>query len=284
MIIMPYGWSWPIAAAHRPSRLLALHRVRRMLSPLVWQRWAWCMSRSTVAVARVLGISSSNPTGVEVGADRDAAALVGGVDQAVESLGGVGADRQEPDIVDHDQVGPQDAGDGLGDRVVGAVAADQGAELLEGEPGDVLAGCNGCLAEGLEHEGLACPRRAADDEVLVAADPLQGAQRCLGGCRDRGEPLVPGIERLPGGEGGPGAAGGQRGAVAAGDLLGEQRPEDLGGIPPLGLGRGDDLGRGAPHIRQAHPAQQLVQAVVQRRRGRGGGGHWVLLAGVAKSR
>ena len=37
--------------------------VSRTLSPLVWQRWAWCMSRSTVAVARVLGISSSNPDG-----------------------------------------------------------------------------------------------------------------------------------------------------------------------------------------------------------------------------
>ena len=30
MIIMPYGWSWPIAAAHRSSRLLALHRVLSM--------------------------------------------------------------------------------------------------------------------------------------------------------------------------------------------------------------------------------------------------------------
>ena len=37
--------------------------VRRMLSPLVWQMWAWCSSLSTVAVARVLGISSSNEAG-----------------------------------------------------------------------------------------------------------------------------------------------------------------------------------------------------------------------------
>jgi transposase len=35
----------------------------RTLSPLVWQRWAWCRSRSTVAVARVLGMSSSNAAG-----------------------------------------------------------------------------------------------------------------------------------------------------------------------------------------------------------------------------
>lgn len=37
--------------------------VRRTESPLVWQTWAWCSSRSTVAVARVLGMSSSNPAG-----------------------------------------------------------------------------------------------------------------------------------------------------------------------------------------------------------------------------
>ena len=30
---------------------------------IAWQTWAWCMSRSTVAVASVLGISSSNPDG-----------------------------------------------------------------------------------------------------------------------------------------------------------------------------------------------------------------------------
>ena len=62
--------------------------------------------------------------GVEVGADRDAAALVGGVDDPVEALGGVGADGQQRDVVDDDEVGPQDAGDGLGDGGVGAVRAD----------------------------------------------------------------------------------------------------------------------------------------------------------------
>jgi hypothetical protein len=37
---------------------------------------------------------------VEIRADRDAAALVGGVDDAVEALGGVGPDGQEPDAVE----------------------------------------------------------------------------------------------------------------------------------------------------------------------------------------
>ncbi len=41
--------------------------VSLMLSPLVWQTWAWCRSRSTVAVARVPGISSPNPDGCRFG-------------------------------------------------------------------------------------------------------------------------------------------------------------------------------------------------------------------------
>jgi hypothetical protein len=37
---------------------------------------------------------------VEVGRHGDRALLIGGVDEAVEALGGVGAHRQEPDVVD----------------------------------------------------------------------------------------------------------------------------------------------------------------------------------------
>jgi hypothetical protein len=37
---------------------------------------------------------------VEVGADRHAAPLVGGVDEAEEALGGIPGDRQEPDVVE----------------------------------------------------------------------------------------------------------------------------------------------------------------------------------------
>jgi len=30
MIMMPYGWPWPITAVHRPGRLLAPHRLTVM--------------------------------------------------------------------------------------------------------------------------------------------------------------------------------------------------------------------------------------------------------------
>ena len=65
---------------------------------------------------------------VEVGADRDGPSFVGGVDDPVEALGGVGSDGQQPDVVDDDEVGPQDAGDGPGDGVVGPVPADEDAD------------------------------------------------------------------------------------------------------------------------------------------------------------
>ena len=137
--------------------------------------------------------------------------------------------------------------------------------------------------EGLEHEGLPGAGGPADDEVLAAGDPFQGPERGLGGGRDRGQSLVPGVERLPGRERCPRPAGRQRRAVAAGDFLSQQGPQDLGGVPPLGLGRGDDLGRDPAHVGQPHAAQQLFKAGVERRRGRGGGGHRGLLTGPGKS-
>ena len=60
----------PGADHHRPGAQLkgltpcpARACDRRTLSPVVWQMWAWCSSRSTVAVASVLGMSSSNAAG-----------------------------------------------------------------------------------------------------------------------------------------------------------------------------------------------------------------------------
>ena len=63
--------------------------------------------------------------------------------------------------------------------------------------------------------------------------------------------------------------------VPAGDFLGQQHAQHLGGVLPLCLGRGQHLGGSPPDVRQPHPAQQPFEAGVQRRRGRGAGGHRV---------
>ena len=52
--------------------------------------------------------------GVQIRADRDAAAFVGSVNEAVQALGGVGSHGQQPDVVDNDEVGVQDFCDGFG--------------------------------------------------------------------------------------------------------------------------------------------------------------------------
>jgi hypothetical protein len=79
MIIMPYGWPRPIAAAHRPGRLLAPHRPSRCRLPgclLIVSPWPLtaetrqparqdCLTRPTRQWLRYPGASRAGP-----GADR----------------------------------------------------------------------------------------------------------------------------------------------------------------------------------------------------------------------
>jgi len=49
--------------------------------------------------------------------------------------------------------------DGLGDRIVGTVAAHQHAQLLEAEPGHFESGLDGELTEPFQEERFAGPPR-----------------------------------------------------------------------------------------------------------------------------
>ena len=99
------------------------------------------MSRSTVAVAIVLGMSSSNPDGVDVHGECDRAFLVGGVDHAEQRLRRYGRDGQQADVVNEDEIGTDQLRDRLVDAVVSAVAADEDSERLERAPCDGSAFC-----------------------------------------------------------------------------------------------------------------------------------------------
>src|SRR6266536_4833235 len=78
---------------------------------------------------------------VQVARDGQGAALVGGVDQPVETIGGVGADRQQADVVD-------------------------------------------CWPSASTKWLLPVPEGRRCTGSRVGADPLQGAQRLLGGSGD----------------------------------------------------------------------------------------------------
>ena len=135
-----------------------------------------------------LGHELVEPGGVKVRGDRHRAFLVGGVDQPVEAFGGVGRHRQQADIVNDNQLGAEDFADRFADGVVGAVPADQPAEVFQGEPGDVQSLFDGELPERLEQERLPGSGRSADDEVLSGS---RGTLLCPG-------PLRTGRARFPG--------------------------------------------------------------------------------------
>jgi len=200
--------------------LLVVAWVRRMLSPAVSTTWAWCRNWSTVALAMVLGMSSSKPGGVQVRGERDGAFLVGGVDDAVERFGGLGGHGQQADVVDDDHIGAEDLADGAAGRVVDSVPSDEDAKLFKTEPRDVGALVDGGVAECFEEVALAGARWTTDDDVLVAVDPLEGPQRSLGGLRDGGDGLVPSVEGLAGREPGRLATRPDRRGLSSGELLG----------------------------------------------------------------
>ena len=85
----------------------------------------------------------------------------------------------------YDQVGAQDPGDGFRHGVVGAVPAQQVAEVFESEPGDAESLLDSQVAECFEEERFPGAGGSADHEVLPATDPFQGAEGLLGRGRDR---------------------------------------------------------------------------------------------------
>ena len=65
-----------------------------MDSLLVWQICAWCRSRSTVAVAMVLGIRFIKASMVMIGTDRNGSLFVGGIHDPVEPFSAACGDRE----------------------------------------------------------------------------------------------------------------------------------------------------------------------------------------------
>ena len=184
-----------------------------------------------------LGHELVEPGGVQVRGERDRAFLVGGVDEAVETFGGVVGDRQQPDVIDDDQLGAQDPGDGLGDGVVGAVAATSAPR------------CSRVNQATLRPASITAWPRASSRNVLPVPDGPQTTRfsrrsthsrvrsACWVGAGIEERSGSQACEGLPGREPGGFAAGGQRGAVPAGDLLDQQRFEAPRPAPTVALSR-----------------------------------------------
>ena len=113
--------------------------------------------------------------GMQVAGDRQRAAFVGGVDDAEERFGGFEGNRQHADVIDHDQIGADQPGDGFGDGVVGAVAANERRERFQGVPGDGLAVVDREMPERFDQVRLAGAGRVGDALLIMWI-------RCPSGC------------------------------------------------------------------------------------------------------
>ena len=52
---------------------------------------------------------------VQVRGHRDGPFLVGGIDEPIRAISGVSSDREQPDVIDDDEIGAEDAGHDAGD-------------------------------------------------------------------------------------------------------------------------------------------------------------------------
>ncbi len=100
--------------------------------------------------------------GVQVGRDGHRSPFVGGVDEPVEPFGGVGPYGKKAYVVDHHELGAQDAGDGPVHGVIGTVTSDEHTEALEAEPRDPPSGFDRGVPEGFEEHRFAGPVRDPD--------------------------------------------------------------------------------------------------------------------------
>ena len=123
---------------------------------------------------------------MHVRTDGHRALFVSRVYQPEEPFGGIRADGQQSNVVDDDKPRAENGLHSPGDRIVGTMATHQYTQFLEAEPGHFETGLNGQLAKPLQEKRFSGPRRATHNQVLVAADPLECAQRTLGRRGNRG--------------------------------------------------------------------------------------------------
>ena len=118
--------------------------------------------------------------------------FVGGVNEAVEGFGGVLSGVELPNVVNDDEVAPADAGDHIVDSRRRPWPVRRRWLVIRGSTRpDARTGVDDGVAEGFDEVALAGARWAGDGQVLGPADPLEGAQRRLGGGGDGGVFLAP---------------------------------------------------------------------------------------------
>ena len=202
---------------------------------------------------------------MEVAADGEGAFLVAGVDESVEPFGGVVADGQHADVVDHDQVDAGELADGFGDGVVGAVPADQGAEFLDVNQATVRPVSMASWPSASQEWLLPVPDGPHTQRFSCRSTHSRVRSACWVG-RGWGSGFRPHVEGLADREVRLPAAHPQGGVVAAGSPRSAARAAARRD-PALRAGGGHHVQWGSAQVGQAEPAGKRDD-VVQRLGGR----------------
>jgi len=188
-------------------------------------------------------------------------------DQLVEVDGLLRGEAMEPEVVEDEQVGRQEATE---DPLGGVVDAGLRhlAEVVVGRgEADAASGADGRVAERLGQEALADADGADEQDVLAAVEELQGeggveqaAVEAYGGGPVE---VLEAAELLEAGLAQPKL---EAPVVAAAHLVDEEELEEVGVVELVAASEGDALGQGVEHATELESLEQRAELC-------GGGGH-----------
>jgi hypothetical protein len=125
---------------------------------------------------RVLGQEVASVLEGPVGRDAERPVLAGRGDEADKQLRPGGVHRGEADLVDQDEVAPEDLLDDAADRVVGESPVGGLDEIRRGDIADPLPRLDRLVAERNQQVALAGPGRHDTAKALTCCDPLEALE------------------------------------------------------------------------------------------------------------
>lgn len=105
--------------------------------------------------------------------DAETAPFVGGCDETEEELAAGRVERRKTELVEDDQVDPEQVVDDATDGVVSQTAVQRLDQIGGGEIADAQTGVRGCMANTDEEMRFAGTGGTDQAEILFGADPFQ---------------------------------------------------------------------------------------------------------------
>ena len=188
------------------------------------------------------------------------------VDDVEEHIGGIVAVGEVADLVDHEDVRLDVAGERAAQEAIATGAGEVVDELRAVREERVEAVLHRAVRDGDRQVGLAASRLAVEDRRVPLGDEVGREQR-----PDRRQPQgrlvreVELVDRPQERQPGPANRAMETGASTVGDLLGEEGLEQVLVGPLLGLGLANEVAPDAPRVGEREPLQERIEVRAHRR-------------------